>query len=251
MARARNIKPGFFLNEELVELPFATRLLFIGLWTLADREGRLEDKPKRIKMHLFPADDLDVDSALSALTGTGFLLRYSVDGDSFIQILAFAKHQNPHKDEKASLIPAPCKHGASMVQEPTEHGGNRADSLIPDPLLTNPDGLVAASPADDATAKPDCPHKQIVALYHEVLPQCPQIRDWTPARATQLRARWNEDPQRQTLAYWRQFFEYVATCDFLVGQAGKEPFFADLEWMTKAANFTKIREARYENRKRA
>ena len=31
MARARNIKPGFFTNDELVELPFATRLLFIGL----------------------------------------------------------------------------------------------------------------------------------------------------------------------------------------------------------------------------
>ena len=55
MARARNIKPGFFLNEELVELPFSTRLLFIGLWTLADRDGRMEDKPKRIKMSLFPA----------------------------------------------------------------------------------------------------------------------------------------------------------------------------------------------------
>ena len=102
-----------------------------------------------------------------------------------------------------------------------------------------------------APAKPDCPHKEIIALYHEVLPQCPQIRDWTPARATQLRARWNEDASRQNLGYWRRFFEYVASCDFLVGRTGKTPFFADLEWMTKSANFTKIREAKYANKEAA
>lgn len=101
---------------------------------------------------------------------------------------------------------------------------------------------------DDLPAKPNCPHQEIIDLYHEVLPQCPQIRDWTPARATQLRARWNEDPKRQNLTYWRQFFEYVRTCDFLVGRSGQKPFFADLEWMTKSGNFTKIREEKYANR---
>lgn len=106
-------------------------------------------------------------------------------------------------------------------------------------LATSPDGV---------SAKPDCPHQEIIAIYHEVLPQCPQIRDWTPARATQLRARWNEDPRRQNLEYWRRFFEYVKGCDFLVGRSGKTPFFADLEWMTKSGNFTKIREEKYANR---
>ncbi|ABR91758.1 Hypothetical protein mma_2209 [Janthinobacterium sp. Marseille] len=137
MARARNIKPGFFLNEELVELPFVTRLLFIGLWTLADREGRLEDKPKRIKMNLFPADDVNVDECLEQLQKGGFLLRYEHEGERFIQVLAFAKHQNPHRDEKSSSIPAPCEHGANTVQEPSKNDVNRADSLIPDSLISD------------------------------------------------------------------------------------------------------------------
>jgi len=42
--RSRNIKPGFFKNEIIAEMPTETRLLFIGLWLLADREGRLEDR---------------------------------------------------------------------------------------------------------------------------------------------------------------------------------------------------------------
>jgi hypothetical protein len=142
MARARNIKPGFFANEELVELPFSTRLLFIGLWTVADRSGRMDDKPKRIKMALFPADDIDINAGLDELQSSGFLLRYEVDSIKYIQVLMFSKHQNPHKDEKASVIP-PYGHDASTMQKPYLHGGNPADSLllIPDSLLLIPDSI--------------------------------------------------------------------------------------------------------------
>lgn len=107
MARARNIKPGFFKNEVLAEMPMEARMLFIGLWTLADREGRLEDRPKRIKMELFPYDSFDVDPMLSRLQTDGFLTRYDVGGVRFIQIENFVKHQDPHYKEKASEIPPP------------------------------------------------------------------------------------------------------------------------------------------------
>jgi len=115
--------------------------------------------------------------------------------------------------------------------------------------------VVADSGADGEkpakSAKPDCPHQQIIALYHEILPACPEVRDWTPARAQQLRARWNENPRHQDLDYWRRYFEYVGTCGFLVGKhagRGGRPFFASLEWLTKAENFAKVRERRYEER---
>ena len=107
MARARNIKPAFFKNEDLAELPAETRLLFIGLWTLADREGRLEDRPKRIKMELFAYDSFDVDAMLNELQTNKFLRRYEVDGSRYIYILNFVKHQDPHYREKASEIPPP------------------------------------------------------------------------------------------------------------------------------------------------
>lgn len=107
MARARNIKPAFFKNEVLAELPAEARLLFVGLWTLADREGRLEDRPKRIKAELFPFDALDAAPLLEALADNGFLSRYEAEGVRYIQIENFVKHQDPHYKEKASEIPAP------------------------------------------------------------------------------------------------------------------------------------------------
>lgn len=143
MARSRNIKPGFFTNEDLVELDFATRLLFAGLWTVADREGRLQDRPKKIKIDVFPADNLDIDSMLQSLADRKFITRYEVNGVKFIQIANWTKHQNPHHTEKASEIPgidgeltvkAPLE-----PREPLKHdGGNLADSLIPDSLIPDP-----------------------------------------------------------------------------------------------------------------
>ena len=105
--RARNIKPGFFKNDTLAELDFAGRLLFIGLWGIADRAGRLEDRPKKIKAEVFPYDEVNVDSFLGELARLGFILRYEAAGERYIQIVHFDKHQNPHPREAPSNIPAP------------------------------------------------------------------------------------------------------------------------------------------------
>lgn len=105
MARARNIKPAFFKNELLVELHAYDRLLFIGLWCLADREGRVEDRHKRIKMELFPCDTYDVDHGLNELSRCNFIKRYVAGGVSVIEIANFLKHQTPHGSEKDSELP--------------------------------------------------------------------------------------------------------------------------------------------------
>lgn len=140
MARSRNIKPGFFKNEDLVELPFEYRLLFIGLWTMADREGRLEDRPKRIRIEAFPADNVDVDAGLQALADSGFIVRYCVDGMGYIAIPTWCSHQNPHQKEAASTIPAPPKPETSTGLAPDSPETNTsAAGLIPDSLLLIPD----------------------------------------------------------------------------------------------------------------
>lgn len=108
MARTRSIKPSFFDNEILGDLPPLTRLLFIGLWCIADREGRLQDRPKRIKKELLGYDDVTTDTVnemLQSLHESGFICRYDVEGTKYIHIINFVKHQNPHIKEKSSEIP--------------------------------------------------------------------------------------------------------------------------------------------------
>lgn len=107
MPRARNLKPGFFANEDLAECSPWARLCFAGLWTLADREGRLEDRPKRIKGELFRFDTVDVEPLLVELERFGFVERYQIDGERFIQVSKFLDHQTPHYSEKPSVIKPP------------------------------------------------------------------------------------------------------------------------------------------------
>jgi hypothetical protein len=152
MARARNIKPGFFKNETLGSLPPLARILFAGLWTIADRAGRLEDRPQRIKLEVLGYDDCDVDALLQALHDRGFILRYHIGEVPYIQILAWGKHQNPHVKEVPSTIQAPSphqislgKHSASTGKSGTStafSGASPSLTLIPSsliPLTLNPE----------------------------------------------------------------------------------------------------------------
>lgn len=170
MARARNIKPGLFKNELLAERSPAVRLLFVGLWTLADREGRIEDRPKRIKLELFPYDNCDIDEMLSQLEQDGFIERYQVASKSVILICNFLKHQTPHGTEKDSELPD--KDGSYTIHERNANGyvtGNKRKNNVnltleeceptvnaPDnntlnPDLLNPDLLI---PENKAKAEP-------------------------------------------------------------------------------------------------
>ncbi len=113
MPRIRALKPEFFEDEDLAEFPFWVRLLYQGLWVNADKSGRLQDRPVRLKAKIFPYDNIDVGKGLAILanpkkhspTHRPFIIRYSVNGENYIQIVAWDDHQSPHNTEKESSIP--------------------------------------------------------------------------------------------------------------------------------------------------
>ena len=107
--RARNIKPGFFQNEELSEVLPEGRLLFIGLWMFADREGKFEWRPKKIKASIFPYDNYNIDDLLNSLINQRLIIKYSACNSEYGYILNFKKHQNPHPHEAESIIPDPVE----------------------------------------------------------------------------------------------------------------------------------------------
>lgn len=157
MARARNIKPGLFSNELLVELPAFDRLAFIGLWCLADREGRLEDRVKRIKIELFPCDDYDVEEGLARLAAAGFISRYQVAGFSVIEIINFQKHQSPHGSEKDSTLPD--VNGYLTVYERKKNvvvAGSQRKVLVGEQVFNVKEPLEPVNPPFDNALIPDC-----------------------------------------------------------------------------------------------
>ena len=132
------------MSEGLASCSIHSRLLFIGLWCMADRSGRLEDRPLRIKAELFPYDNCDIEAMLEELAGKkdcdgtpSFILRYG-DKKRYIQIVNFLKHQTPHIKEQASIIPAPDMHGASTSET---HLIPDSGFLIADTGYLNPDSI--------------------------------------------------------------------------------------------------------------
>jgi hypothetical protein len=135
------LKPGFFKNADLAEVPFEGRILFQGLWCLADRRGRLIDRPKQIKGEVLPYDDVSVPPLLDALQNHGLILRYETKGNRYIQIVNFEKHQYPHIKEAESTIPAPYKNrtSTSLIRLNPESPILNPSSLNPDvPITTKP-----------------------------------------------------------------------------------------------------------------
>ena len=106
MPASRVLKMQYYLNEEIAELSVRARLALPGLWCLADRDGRLEDRPKKIKAQLFPYESADMEKLLSEMDGK-VIHRYEVDGKCFIQILNWEKHAKVHPKEKSFQFPSP------------------------------------------------------------------------------------------------------------------------------------------------
>lgn len=133
MARTRNIKPGFFKNDLLAECDPLARILFAGLWTIADRNGRLEYRPRIIKAECLPYDDCSTDVLVAQLEQRGFVRLYECDGRRYLEIPTFGAHQNPHPNEKSSDIPANPRKIASTNLLATEYSLTCNLALGPSP----------------------------------------------------------------------------------------------------------------------
>lgn len=93
MARIRTIKPEFWTDEKIVQLPFHARLLFIGMWNFADDDGRMKDHPDRIKMQVLPNDDIDITLTIDILLAANLIERWHGEEDSVLVIKGFKEHQ--------------------------------------------------------------------------------------------------------------------------------------------------------------
>lgn len=158
--RARNIKPGFYKNEQLAECSPWARLIFPGLWMMADRRGRMEYRPKRIKAELLPFDSEPVEPMIAELEQYGLVRLYEVEGVRYLWIPAFCRHQRPHTNEVPSTIPPhpeddepgddlpPRSTGlATKVESPVDQGDNHfalnPSSLNPEVKGSSPLVLLA------------------------------------------------------------------------------------------------------------
>lgn len=152
---------------------------------------------------------------------------------------ASSEKANKVRWSKNKNIAAPDGVHAESGWTPNQNQNQKNQDLY---IATN----VAISPR---TSSENVPYGRIVDLYHELLPELPRVVKLTEARKAQIRQRW-KGKDAEDLDDWRNYFLLVKESRFLTGLAapsnGRKVFRADLEWLVKEANFTKVLEGRYE-----
>jgi hypothetical protein len=105
-------------------------------------------------------------------------------------------------------------------------------------------------PTPEAPKKAACPYKRIVEAYNVRLGQyLPTVRELTDKRKKHVRARWQSNPERQSVEWWDSYFEYVSRSPFLCGQ--KNGFRANFDWLVNPSNLTKVVEGTYHDQAEA
>ena len=195
--RARNIKPDFFRDAELAEVTVETRYLFIGLWCLADREGKLKDHPKQIRFEVFPETKTkdDIEIMLKALVERDLIIRYAVDNKRYIKVTNFLKHQSPHTTEKKSEIPEP------NVSSRETTLSNVDIPLNPDCGILNPESVLKAS------SPPAPPYQKIIDLWNAHAPELLPRASLTETRKPKIKTAWKEHPD---LEWWKVLFADIS-----------------------------------------
>lgn len=188
MARIRSIKPTFWSDEKIGLLPREVRMTFLGLISaLADDHGRLVGNARIVRGAVYPYDDdlsvADVEGHLAQLAAAGRIRRYRVNGDEFIQIVHWARHQRVDRPS-ASLLPPPPDLLDALDDDssndrrtiPTEGKGRERDRSGKD---SPPDAR------EDSIAE-----TQLAELCGE---QYPVVQAFLDERPAQLRAAWAAD----------------------------------------------------------
>lgn len=128
MARIRTIKPEFPQSESIGRLSRDARLLFILLWTVADDEGRCRAASRMLASLLYPYDDDApglMDGWLNELEANGRIVRYEVDGSTYLEIRNWKEHQRIDKPT-ASKLPE-FREASKKPREASQREGNRRE----------------------------------------------------------------------------------------------------------------------------
>lgn len=248
MARSRNIKPGLWLNEELAEVSIEARYLFPALWCHADKDGRLEFRPKKLKAEIFPYDDLDITKLAGELHGKKFISVYENEGKFYIQIANFAKHQNPHPKEKSEGYPPPvsiCNYDGNLIKFlavksnlQTPFPSFPSSPLIP--LVTEDERLAAI------------PYDGIMAAFNKFCPSLPQTIQINENRRTLIKAAFikYQGHEGGALLMLDSLFKRAERSKFLTGKLpGRDGkvFKAKFDWIMDEGKMVKILEGDYDD----
>jgi hypothetical protein len=123
MARIRTIKPEFWTDEKTGRLSLLAKLLFIGIWNLADDGGVCRANPAYLRGQLFPYSDDDLSlknthgaftepsittqtvvRALDEIAAAGLIMTGRVSNEIFLVVNGWHEHQKINRPSEKKCV---------------------------------------------------------------------------------------------------------------------------------------------------
>jgi hypothetical protein len=160
VARIRTIKPEFQQSESMGRVSRDARLLFVQLWTFADDKGRARAASRMLSSVLFPFDDDApnlIEGWLEELERENCIVRYTVDGATYLQVTNWEKHQ---KIDKPSPSRLPIYEMSEEYNNPRDASFNIREqsisylvpsTLVPSTLVPSTKDLSSVQDSEDSS----------------------------------------------------------------------------------------------------
>lgn len=276
----RILREGILTSPRMAKLGWAEEVFYRRLHSVVDDFGRYYADAGLLRAACYPrqlnkVSDPDIGKWLRSCADAGLVRVYPAeDGERYLEVLDFGQQVRAKKSRFPGMR-STCIADAQQGQCEPPANAHLDVSVFVDVSEKNLLSQVPARPSADRpplalvdagkaegepppSGPPDCPHREVLALWAEVLPALPQHlpEQWRGTRADHLRARWRETAaakrwpdQAAGLAYLRKLFGYVGQSPFLAGRVpprdGKRPFVVELEWLVNPANWAKVHEGKY------
>lgn len=226
------IDPTIWQSEDFGKLSNLAKIVFIGLFSLADDEGRGRANPVYLRTTLFPYNEdmrsADVEKALFEISSNMSVVFYSCDGNSYYSLLSWNTFQ---KIDRATDSKLPA----------FEENNKDIQRLFVDNSSSSK-RVFAPNIKEDNKKEIENKRNRIKEKYNSICTNLPQIQKLTDKRKTTIDKFLKEFTEEQ----FEQICIKANESDFLTGNNDRK-WKADFDFLMRIDKATNIFEGKYDN----
>lgn len=247
MARKRMIDPNIWESEDFGKLSTLAKLVFIGMFSNSDDEGRGKAKPVYLKSKIFPYNEeirvADIEKTLSEISSNMSVTFYSCDESEYYVFDNWAKWQKIDKPTP-SIIPEFDDNSTIIRRAFVEDSSRTRRGVAPNRIEENRKEKNRREGEEDS---PKIDAMEVFKAYNEICKDNPEAKILTESRRVKINARLKENTFK---ADYKKVFEIVSTTDFLKGENDRG-WKADIDWLIENdKNYIKVLEGKYKTSKK-